>query len=172
MIPFRRATPNIERLGRESKTHAMPKRKIHDTAGLRCGGTAAYWRAQDQEPIHTAIETFGGALGGRFGSRLPDVIDPPTHPGHRSIGHGIVPIGSAVQISLWSLDELQNELRQLADRHAESARSSQSFFVELLHMIVSLVYRAGAGAAAGAVAGYVSHLALDATTPKGLPLVK
>lgn len=49
--------------------------------------------------------------------------------------------------------------------------SADNEAVRLWHTILASLWQMAAGALAGALAGYLSHLALDATTPKGLPLV-
>jgi membrane-bound metal-dependent hydrolase YbcI (DUF457 family) len=48
---------------------------------------------------------------------------------------------------------------------------SQSTLVWLWHVFLELLLRLAAGAMAGALGGYGSHLALDAFTPRSLPLI-
>lgn len=49
---------------------------------------------------------------------LPDRLDPPVHPGHRSAAHALTPAAAAA--ALWGnrIDIGQSLVRQLADRHA------------------------------------------------------
>jgi hypothetical protein len=46
------------------------------------------------------VEVIGGLLAGNLGARLPDVFDPPTHPGHRSLAHGMAPIAAVGMAAL------------------------------------------------------------------------
>lgn len=79
---------------------------------------------------------FGGAV-----ATLPDVIDPPISPTHRSIGHSIALSGLSIPTSLNKIKE-SPQINQCQKDFAQS-------------MILS----------------YASHLLLDAGTPAGLPLL-
>lgn len=81
-----------------------------------------------------AVGLFGGAV-----SLLPDVIDPPLVPHHRSIGHSIALSGFSIPVLMKRIEE------------NPQMTPDQKDFVKSM------------------VAGYVSHLVLDAGTPAGLP---
>jgi membrane-bound metal-dependent hydrolase YbcI (DUF457 family) len=117
------------------------------------------------------VEIAGGYFGGIVGARAPDVFDPPTSPRHRDLGHGIVPVGLVVVALLRVLPAWQAELRTVADRHRNAAARSENRWTAAIHSLIELLCRFASGAVAGIVAGYVSHLALDAMTPAGLPII-
>ena len=70
--------------------------------------------ASNEKPLNVLIEAAGGAAGGWLGARLPDMIDPPTSPRHRSIGHGIIPTGSAGYLFLSNLNSIENKTKYVA----------------------------------------------------------
>ncbi len=143
----------------------------HKQVGGPTGAVAAFALARKQTPAARIVETFGGYVGGVVGARLPDIIDPPTCPHHRSIGHGIVPVGLASRACLDRIPAWQEQLRRSAEEHSVAAAQTTDVWERLLHSLLELLCRVGAGMLAGIPAGYLSHLALDATTPAGLPLI-
>ena len=146
----------------------MANGKVHKRAGALVGALTAASYARDQAPAAFLLETLGGIGGGVVGAKLPDVVDPPTSGRHRSIGHGIAPTSAVAVHYAKALPAAQNWLRAEALRQqgvADSCDGLQYFWHALLAVLCSL----GAGAIAGLLGGYVSHLALDAVTPMGLP---
>jgi hypothetical protein len=131
----------------------------------------AAYRPHDLHPLHLLLEAIGGLLGGRIGAKMPDIIDPPTSPNHRSIGHGVVPVVAGTAVAVRGLDRAQPKLRQRADRHAAARAQSSNRIAQLLHLLAEWACRIGAGVLAGIIAGYGSHIALDAFTPAGLPVL-
>jgi membrane-bound metal-dependent hydrolase YbcI (DUF457 family) len=148
----------------------MANGKTHRAVGAIAGGAYAYHRARYQPPAHALIETLGGVLAGVAGARLPDIFDPPLHPGHRSIAHGLVPVAAAGRAGVMALDRWQACLRADADRRAALRQAAVTPLDRLWHAIVELLCRLGAGALAGLLAGYGSHVALDAFTLASIPL--
>lgn len=102
---------------------------------------------------------------------LPDIIEPAIHPGHRSVAHGAAPAVALGVLASRHLDSWQASLRARADRQAALAMQSQSTLPQLWHAVLEFFFRLLAGAVAGALGGYGSHLALDAFTPRSLPLI-
>lgn len=149
----------------------MPNRKTHVGVGAGSGGIAALAKSQGQRPEDRILEIIGGALAGAGGARLPDIVDPPTWPGHRSLGHGVVPSGIGLAAALAKIDEWQGTLRDLAEQQAVQRGSTETTTAQIWHGILELLLRLLAGAVVGLPAGYASHLLLDATTTKSLPLV-
>lgn len=84
----------------------------------------------------------GGGLGAVFGT-LPDILEPASHPNHRQFFHGLVFAG-ALGYTGYKLYKWRPE---------ES-------WQEVMRM-VGLI----------AISAYLIHLAMDATTPKSVPLV-
>ena len=147
----------------------MPNGKTHKKVALVVGAGAAFFAAKDQPMEHRLIETMGGAFGGRYGGVLPDLIDPATNPNHRSWGHGVIPATVGARYTIPNVGELQKNLRDLANTCVVGRENAQKEADAILYGIAEIACRLGAGAVPGLIAGYISHLALDAGTPKSLP---
>jgi hypothetical protein len=149
----------------------MASRPAHDLLGIASGAAGAALGAGDQPGAHLALEVAGGALAGWFGSRLPDIIDPPTTPDHRSVAHGALSAG----VVGWSIgDVMTNAQQYLRDRADDLVRARETIETDLqraINLMLECICRLLAGAVAGLPIGYASHLALDLMTPRGLPLL-
>lgn len=148
----------------------MSDGRTHRAIGTLAGGGYALAKAQHQRREYLLLEVLGGLVAGNLGARLPDVFDPPTHPGHRSLAHGIVPVASVGTAAVRRLDRVQSRLRAEADRRAALRASATTSLQHLWQALLEILCRLGAGALAGLLGGYGSHIALDAFTPAGLPL--
>lgn len=144
-----------------------PRRAV----GTLAGGGFVLARTQQQRPENLPLEALGGLVAGNLGARLPDVFDPPTHPGLRSLAHGIAPVAAVGRAAGRGLDNAQVRLRAEADRRAALRASATTPLQRLWHAVFEILCRLGAGALAGLLGGYRSHVALDAFTPAGLPLL-
>lgn len=138
----------------------MACRDEHDEFGTIIGGVGAVLNAllhgHAQSLADVVVVAAGGALGGRLGSALPDIIEPATSPHHRSTGHSLAVGGLVAGKGVPAVATWKRDLMRTSPPNDQAARMLRLF----------------AGAmAVGAPVGYVSHLALDATTPKGLPLL-
>jgi membrane-bound metal-dependent hydrolase YbcI (DUF457 family) len=149
----------------------MADRRTHQLVGTLAGGGFALAKAQQQRSEHLVLELLGGLIAGNLGARLPDVFDPPTHPGHRSLAHGILPVVVVGRAAVRELDRAQLWLRAEADRRAALRASATTPFERFWHAFLEILCRLGAGALAGLIGGYGAHVALDAFTPAGLPLL-
>jgi hypothetical protein len=149
----------------------MPNKSVHQAVGALAGGGLALAKSNGQTVGHQITETIGGAVAGFGFGRLPDIIEPASSPNHRSFGHSATTelILSAVGVNM--LDEWQSFLRTHADRQAAIAKQAQTPLSELWHLFLEFLCRLLAGAVAGALGGYGSHLALDAFSARSLPLV-
>lgn len=145
--------------------------RTHRAIGTLAGGGYALAKAQHLPPEHLLLEVIGGLVAGNLGARLPDVFDPPTHPGHRSLAHGMAPIAAVGTAAVRRLDGAQARLRAEADRCAALRVSATTPLQRLWQQLIEILCRLGAGALAGLLGGYGSHLALDARTNAGLPLL-
>ena len=149
----------------------MPNRKVHTVVGCGAGGTAAYLLASDQEPAHQLLEVIGGVLAGGWGGRLPDILEPAIHPRHRSVAHALGPANAAGSIVVPRLRAGQNHTRGWAEQCRSHREGTSNLIEQILWWLAEMGCRLAAGAMGGSVAGYVSHLLMDATTPMGLPLI-
>lgn len=149
----------------------MPNGRTHKVVGAVAGGSFALVRSAGQPAAHRTVETAGGVLAGVGLGVLPDVLEPAIHPGHRSVAHGAAPAVALGVLASRHLDSWQASLRARADRQGALAMQSQSTLAQLWHAFLELLLRLAAGAVAGGLGGYGSHLALDAFTPRSLPLI-
>lgn len=149
----------------------MPNRDVHSIAGALGGAGYALYMAQVQPGYRMFVEMVGGVLGGIAGGRLPDYIDAPTCPRHRAEAHSVAITGVAGRLVSDHLGDWQNALRRQADHYAFMRGNSSQPLEQFLLWIAENACRVLAGAIAGVLAGYVSHLILDAFTPMSLPFI-
>lgn len=157
----------------------MPNGRTHQVAGAVAGGGLALVRsaAAGQPVAHRAVEAAGGALAGLGRGMRPDILEPATHPGHRSVVHGAGPAVTLGILAARHLDSWQASLSARAERQAAAlAMQSPTTAAQLWNAFLgtrssSSSSRLLAGAVAGALSGHGSHLALDGFTPRSLPLI-
>lgn len=149
----------------------MPNGSTHKVAGTLAGSGIAFLLSSGQPAGDRIAECAGGALGGCLFGRVPDIFDPPDSPNHRSIAHGVAPCTTLMGAYASQLESIQSFFRSRADRQEALARQARTSVAELWHYFLELLFRLLAGAAAGVLGGYGSHLALDGLTPRSLPLV-
>jgi hypothetical protein len=107
-----------------------------------------------------------------IGAWLPDALDPPNHPHHRGIGHGcaaLMGVGFFMVNSSATVDRLRSMAEKLRAQ-AGALRPDDQLRAVLLDA-VGLLALVLAGSITGMGVGYASHLVMDGTTPKGLPLI-
>jgi len=164
----------------------MANRRTHRRAGRISGAVYAAHRAKDQGVLQCAAEVAGGAFGGEVGALVADVLEPGISSWHRGPAHSCT-AGVAI-LSLGDLlGQAETYCRQQAERKAEERRTLQmvpdlmepnlfvpapsSILAQLWLVTCELFWRALAGFANGLAAGYLSHLVLDAGTPRSIPLL-
>ena len=147
----------------------MPRRKTHAIAGGGSGLVAGIATMPDASDEARAIHLAGAVIGGVIGGVAPDLLEPALSPRHRGLLHSVA-VGGAVgaaALARWHADCLEEALaceRRCGALLVESADYQR----ERLH---ALLWRLAAGLIVGFFAGYASHLALDAGTAAGLPLI-
>lgn len=146
--------------------------KGHAYFGALSGAVASVWA----QPAGTsgalvAAELMGGMVGGKFGARLPDIFEPATSSHHRKFFHAVVPAGITIQKGVMGVLELRNRLRQRAQALVRALADETDPSKRAESWLWAMWFSFLAGIVVGAPAGYLSHLALDALTPRGLPLI-
>jgi len=144
--------------------------KAHRFAGVISGGGAAFFASRGQTNLEVIVESMAGIAAGALGAKFPDWAEPATSSWHRgpvhSVGTGIWSLG----IGIAGIMELQSFCDQrIANLRycralAQTPEAIQWYTLEIffwLAVVASLK---------GLLAGYLSHLALDATTPRSVPL--
>lgn len=149
----------------------MPNRHVHRRAGAVAGLAYATYRAWDQPGPYLLMEATGGLVGGVAGGLLPDCIDTPCSPHHRAEAHSVSITGTVGSLLNDQLPAWQATLRDNAYQYAQLRASSPSLLPQIGYGLLEILFRFLAGALAGLLAGYVSHLALDSLTPSSLPIL-
>jgi hypothetical protein len=149
----------------------MPNRSVHIAVSTPAGVLYAAHKSQFQSDLSRFVEGCGGLIGELIGGLLPDSIDPPTWPGHRSVGDGLCPVVIGAVVWQQRLDNVQADLRRAADGHHGQAAQCHDPMLAVWHSLMETACRLLAGFLAGFFAGYLSHVALDFATPRCLPLV-
>ena len=71
----------------------MSNRAEHIAVAVPAGIASSLYKAPAANGSAILWETMGGAFGAVPGTVLPDLIDVPSCPNHRSVAHGVVPVG-------------------------------------------------------------------------------
>jgi membrane-bound metal-dependent hydrolase YbcI (DUF457 family) len=147
----------------------MPKRRVHITAGVIAGLGAGLATARQLPQEHQLVHVGFATLGGVIGSMLPDVIEPATSPNHRGSFHSLLAAGglTAATAADWSA----RCHRRAAECDARAAQCQVGSHERSDQELKALCFRALAGLIIGLIAGYGSHLLLDSTTSRSLPLI-
>ena len=150
----------------------MPRRKEHINAGMFYGAGFAAISAKNQNSDYPLLETLGGLAGGYFGGQLPDIIEPATSPRHRDTAHSVAAGIGIIKMGHDKLVEWQQACRRKANE-AQNLKKVQvsGSLEELGYILLEMFWLALAGAIAGLLAGYISHLMLDFGTPYKICLI-
>lgn len=146
----------------------MPNRTFHLATSGPAGAAFAYHKAPINKGLH---EVLGGLIGGLAGGMLPDIIDPPFHPGHRALAHALIPVGLSAAAWVRGLDDWQKSLRCRADEYSRLRFQATDPVLAACYGALEAALRMLSGMLAGLLAGYLTHIALDFTTPRCLPLL-
>jgi inner membrane protein len=147
----------------------MPNRKTHAIAGVGAGLVATAVSARHLPAEHRAIEVLAGTFGGYVGGIAPDVLEPALDPNHRDLFHSVM-VGGAVGAAV--IADWHASCRQwAAECDARAAAAPIGSDLRRSEELTALLWRLAAGFLVGFVAGYVSHLALDAGTARSVPLI-
>lgn len=148
----------------------MPRARVHRTVGRPVGTAYAVIQASRSPIGDPLIEGLGGWLGGDLGSRMPDILEPGRWD-HRQTAHSLS-AGVALGFSAETIQRWAESSRQRAHQHQQlAADPSLATALSLWHSLVALFWSALAGWLNGFLAGYVSHLVLDACTPACIPVI-
>lgn len=139
----------------------MPNRLAHTATGAVVGLIGASVIMLAEDPDAWPALALGASMGGFFGAMVPDLIDLPTGPNHRSLGHSITLNAGVLFMSFWKW------IPNAVESHLEKADKAE----EKGNTIGAFLWRMLAGFLWGLVWGHISHLVLDMRTPKRLPML-
>lgn len=149
----------------------MPNHNEHLIWGAVAGAGYCLLSSSVRRREISLAELLGGALSGAIASKLPDVIEPATHPNHRSTFHSASFLVTTGIVALpWAEQERQRQY-QLADYARTQENVSANEIEQGYWLRKALWHEFVAGLFAGLVVGYISHLVADSLTPKGIPIL-
>jgi hypothetical protein len=151
----------------------MANGRTHRKVGTASGAIAAFARTRlDDTPIDVILHVLGGYVGGAMGAALPDVIEPAVHSHHRHVAHSWTTVAGITAASAQFLVAWEDHCR--AQAAIAAARRTDPALTDLQrqgHWIEELLWKFLHGVVPGLATGYLSHLVLDAATPRGIPLL-
>jgi membrane-bound metal-dependent hydrolase YbcI (DUF457 family) len=150
----------------------LPDGRTHAFLGVTVGAATGVLVAPEEPDYAKLIVAMGAAFGGYAGGILPDVLEPPLHPHHRDFCHSVMLTGSLVAATGAPAGAATTELfaaaaRLRAQRAALPPNDPNRFWLGAQEALCHLL----SGAMVGFLAGYVSHVAADSTTSRGVPLM-
>ncbi len=146
----------------------MPGKRTHSGVGLAIGLGAGVLAVQGGDPEYRVIEVAFAGLGGWIGGVTPDLLEPASDPNHRAFFHSLTAGGGIAAVA--SADWLKS-IRARADECAARASAApEGSDLRRSEELKCLALHCAAGLLIGFLAGYASHLVLDAVTPRGLPV--
>lgn len=147
----------------------MPDRIEHYAAGVVAGTAAIPVCRETLESKLTPLERVFCLSAALLGSRLPDLLETPDDPGHREVFHSVlsaVLLGMGVQRAIAELRGSLENAREMMVRYGAKGFQVPIELVQRYQfdrLVICFLM--------GLAFGYESHLMLDETTPKGLPLI-
>jgi hypothetical protein len=149
----------------------MANFKEHQTIGGLVGGTAALVCARNQPPLLILAEIYGGWLAGQHAGTWADVAEPATSSHHRDFCHALAPTAYGATLVLPQVDSIQTSLRSQAQACFQLAATTNDGLQQVVNIAAGLLMHVVAGAVPAVPASYLSHIALDASSPRGVPLL-
>jgi hypothetical protein len=165
----------------------MPDSTTHKYVGAAAGMGYAAFEAKGQTPLNLFIEMSGGTLAGYFAAQLPDKFEPALSSWHRSFAHSGTTAAALTTAARTKLLDWQKFCRAKADEcHSRinqpkmvpnplqpnvSVTVPNDPVTQFFLGLEELMWHFLAGLANGLAAGYVSHIVLDALSPRSVPLL-
>lgn len=153
----------------------MPNFKTHLVAGVGSAAAVAVVTIEDVPGDMRLFYSVGLAAGGALGGTLPDKLEPALHPHHRQVFHSLTVLAGLGHQALASGSYMANGVRSWQE---EAARLRAARCVSIPHSSEwqrlfwrEALYYAVIGFVRGGLAGYCTHLVLDASTSFSLPLL-
>jgi hypothetical protein len=148
----------------------MPGYKEHKIVGGLTGGTASLFSAQTQPPLLACAEVFGGVLAGQYAGTLADKFEPGTSSHHRDFFHALAPSAYGATLAIQQIGSVQTSLRYQAQSCFQMAASTNDGIQQFVGVTAGLLLHVLAGAVPAIPVGYLSHVALDSASPRGVPV--
>jgi hypothetical protein len=151
----------------------MSNATTHGLAGGASGAIVSLATCEGTSLVEACAALLTGMGLGYLGGRAADLLEPASHPNHRGPAHS-----AAVGVGLFALarsDSATEWARRCRFRAAECRLRAESAADDPLArfgwLLAEFFWLSLATALKTFVAGYVSHLVLDARTARSLPLL-
>jgi|SRR5882724_6067963 len=140
----------------------MADGKTHDRLGGAVGALLALLRsdAEKDAPMDVLMRVLGGYWGGRVGARIPDWLEPAVSSWHRSTAHSVVVGATIFELARRKIAAWEDHCRAKQVDALTSGNTADWLFWSL-----------ASGFGPAVAAGHISHIALDARTPRGIPFI-
>jgi hypothetical protein len=151
----------------------MPCYKEHQEFGGFVGATTScgFAVAANLPPLLVFAESLGGYVAGKSAGTWADCMDLPTSSHHRDTAHALLPVAAGSKYLFDQVPSMQASLRSSAQLCFQNANMSTNGLEQFINVALGLVLHVAAGAVPAIPASYISHIALDAATPRGVPLL-
>jgi hypothetical protein len=151
----------------------MPDRRTHLGAGVLVGFGVGLYLTRNHEGWPALARILGAVLASAAGATLPDALEPALHSWHRRSFHSWgalagtagVTLGPPLAVRQWIAEREAAAERWRSQREVLPVDHPEQATLWLAEMLEHFLI----AAALGLVAGYASHLVLDAASPRGLP---
>ena len=148
----------------------MANGKTHLAVGIASGGAYAALARNRTQDNDWLLDLLAGMVGGYIGAKLPDILEPATSSWHRDFFHSFAVGAGTVAYTPGWLGQVEEHAHQQIVQNQLNLRWISDPQQRTKTEISILFWRFLVPFLRGLIAGYVSHLALDATTPRSLPL--
>lgn len=148
----------------------MPDRRTHTMVAVPVGALVALASAPEHQGMAAFATLLGGGVGGYIGGAMPDLLEPSTSGHHRDFAHSVAGGALLCASPIYALSARWREEAGALERTAGLLRMDSADRAKLVAQAFWL--NLAAGLLVGFLAGYLSHLALDAVTPRSLPLLR
>jgi hypothetical protein len=154
----------------------MPDNATHQRAADLAGLGIGLYSASELEGWPALCRILGCVVDAKLAAALPDLLEPAISSWHRGSLHSYGALASGVTVAgrppAWARDWIAAR-EQAADRARRERESLQTDHPDRAGLwLAEMAEHFAIGVLVGAPpGGYVSHLLLDAGSPRGLPLL-
>ena len=151
----------------------MSRRQEHACGAILASVGVAVASTRELPPLQAFAESIGLVIGGIYGGRLPDRLEPARQPNHRHFAHSAA-LGTGMTIVLVQCgpsvrDVFRDVGCELIQARGDHEQGSWQWCLLSAFAVGAFVL---AGVTMGAPVGYLSHLGLDHVKSKrGIPLL-
>jgi inner membrane protein len=150
----------------------MPNGREHAIIGATAACAAGLIASNGEPDYARLFVTIGAGIGGSIGGRVPDKLEPAIHSHHRDVFHS----GAAAGTLIWGGSRMYASARNAMFAEAARLRAKRES-LPLDHGdrvwlgIAEVTHYLAFGIVTGLAVGYLSHIAADFATPRGVPLI-